>query len=165
MVQYITKVLRVGKILVKFWVSLSCVWGETYLYFVFIWEIGMSKFCEGEDRVVSFLRMVIKFVIWNFMIGLESIIFNIFVLRIYISCFWGSSSVVYCNFSASCYNCSKMGHIARDCPEPERTCYVCNKSGHISRQCTENKSENRNAKVVVLVICAVGLLGGGFSII
>lgn len=41
-----------------------------------------------------------------------------------------------------------MGHIARDCPEPERTCYVCNKSGHISRQCTENKSENRNAKVI-----------------
>lgn len=44
-----------------------------------------------------------------------------------------------------------MGHIARDCPEPERTCYVCNKSGHISRQCTENKSENRNAKVIVIL--------------
>lgn len=44
-----------------------------------------------------------------------------------------------------------MGHIARDCPEPERTCYVCNKSGHISRQCTENKSENRNAKVIIIL--------------
>ena len=68
-------------------------------------------------------------------------------------------NVVCFSFSASCYNCSKMGHIARDCPENERTCYVCNKSGHISRQCTMNKNDNRNSKVgIYTFFCYVNII-------
>ena len=68
-------------------------------------------------------------------------------------------NVVCFSFSASCYNCSKMGHIARDCPENERTCYVCNKSGHISRQCTMNKNDNRNSKVgIYTFLCYVNII-------
>lgn len=36
-----------------------------------------------------------------------------------------------------CFNCNKLGHLARDCPDPRRTvtCFKCGKEGHISRQC------------------------------
>ena len=40
-----------------------------------------------------------------------------------------------------CYNCNKMGHIARDCLEekagnPDVQCYNCKDMGHFARDCT-----------------------------
>ncbi|KAH9384394.1 hypothetical protein HPB48_026401 [Haemaphysalis longicornis] len=43
----------------------------------------------------------------------------------------------------SCYNCYKMGPIARQCKEQEKTCYICHKEREISRDCTNSDRNDR----------------------
>lgn len=40
-----------------------------------------------------------------------------------------------------CYNCSKLGHRSRDCPNPQSvaTCYACGQNGHTARECSKSR--------------------------
>ncbi|KAH9384357.1 hypothetical protein HPB48_026364 [Haemaphysalis longicornis] len=42
----------------------------------------------------------------------------------------------------SCYNCSKMGHTARQCKKQKKTCYICHQLGHISQHCPNSEWKN-----------------------
>lgn len=79
-------------------------------------------------------------------------------------------SFVIVLFSASCYNCNKTGHFARDCPDSTKTCYVCGKSGHISRDCERDdrkvKAKNVSSTTLTRICCFVSYhltsIGVGF---
>jgi hypothetical protein len=57
--------------------------------------------------------------------------------------------------TTQCYNCKKIGHVARNCPAP-RLCNRCNKPGHMSKQCPSSKGgATRHKKKTNLVAASL----------
>jgi hypothetical protein len=51
------------------------------------------------------------------------------------------------NSKTLCWNCRKLGHYAKECPEPNMqrgidlvTCQKCNQKGHYARRCEEKRT-------------------------
>ncbi|KAL1439361.1 hypothetical protein MTO96_010374 [Rhipicephalus appendiculatus] len=53
------------------------------------------------------------------------------------------------NGERKCYNCSKFGHISRDCPEERRVekCLKCGKFGHTQRHCQDSSTKSETNTV------------------
>ena len=40
----------------------------------------------------------------------------------------------------TCHNCSKPGHVNRNCPDPQKTCFNYGRSGHVRTFCRQDKN-------------------------
>ncbi|KAI7811091.1 zinc finger CCHC domain-containing protein 7 [Triplophysa rosa] len=54
------------------------------------------------------------------------------------------SNRYYTNKSVTCHNCSKIGHLSKNCPTPKKLpcCSLCGHRGHLARTCPDRHCSN-----------------------